>query len=138
MCLNLKTPPIKAKVAKKNIPVWKVLEYHSYYDYIKGRYVINKNRLCSPYRGTTYELGVVKTSVLAKQATYRVERGLHSFAKRRNPRDLDGRKACFPAIIPKGALYYVGTYDGKISYASNQLLLLPKTDRRYKARKGPK
>ena len=117
MCLsNLTTE--NPKVAKRDIPCYKVLE----------------ESLISPYEGYKYVLGKKEKSPLDKGISD-VHKGLHTFTSKKNAiiernwflnRDF-GSHNVFKAIIPKGAKYFIGeTEDDQRSYASNELIVLEK------------
>lgn len=109
MCLNTKQR--KPKVATENIVVYKRL--------MKGG--------LSAYRFFKYRRGTTHKSEIDEVADYqRIECGLHSYANEKKAlADADYEERVVEMIIPKGALYYKGTFNGHFSYASN-LLHFPK------------
>ena len=73
------------------------------------------------YQNFTVKIGETYTSSLEKIGDT-VYEGLHSYANIRDTlRSIFGDEVIARCIIPKGASYYKGTYNGSTSYASNAL-----------------
>ena len=73
------------------------------------------------YQNFTVKIGETYTSSLEKKGAI-VDVGLHSYANIRDTlRSILGDEVIARCIIPKGASYYKGTFNGGTSYASNAL-----------------
>ena len=73
------------------------------------------------YQNFTVKIGETYTSSLEKIGNT-VYKGLHSYANIRDTlRSIFGDEVIARCIIPKGAFYYKGTFDGNTSYASDTL-----------------
>ena len=73
------------------------------------------------YQDFTVKIGETYTSPLVK-IYGTVYEGLHSYANIRDTRRFSSEdEVIAKCIIPKGASYYKGKYDGSTSYASNTL-----------------
>lgn len=97
----------KARIAGYDMLVWKVLRTPTYKNDTIG---------ASPYRGQSWTAGKPKTArVNPHKRDHKVDAGLHAFitvnsAKGRIRRVFSGRGCkVFPAIIPKGSVFYYGT-----------------------------
>lgn len=77
-------------------------------------------RYLTPYQMVEIEIGKTYTSELEK-IDYSVEKGLHSFEKIEDLKNLYGSDSTAKCIIPKGSTYYIGEFNGRISYASDKL-----------------
>lgn len=118
MCLytKMETPA----TAEHDIEVFKVLRVDKYYP----------NAAFSPFRSMCYRFGFKHSAVLDScSLDNEVNCGMHSFG------DNDGAQLermewgmpdykVFRAVIPKGALYYKGTYGMAESYASDRLIIM--------------
>jgi hypothetical protein len=110
MCLIIKLGQ-EPKIAKRNISVFKVLiNYDSFYN--------------TPYEHFPVKPGLKMNSIIVVN-NGEIHIAIHSFAT------LEGAKKCvgygierqlFKCIIPKGAVYYIGTfYNKNDAYASDML-----------------
>lgn len=116
MCLRISEGSQK-KIAQEDIVCVKVLSrrFDTYW---------------SPYIGSSYVLGRMKTATMGIPFECKIENGLHSFA----PDEIDFAYvinqdinshlsvAC-SAVIPKGAEYYEGWFGPMKGYVSNQLIV---------------
>lgn len=128
MCLN---SPGKLKVASEDIVVYKVAaRLLTFRDSILGKYFY------APYRLTPYVLGETMESELnyieyepsEEEAYPIVEAGLHSLGNYADAVELiasqhNSHFKVMYAIIPKGSNYYEGTFNGKLSYASDKIVI---------------
>lgn len=80
----------------------------------------------TPYKHAQVKLGETYTSKL-KYFDGEVEEGLHSFVHQRDARN-DGGGDIIECIIPKGSMYYKGTFGGDSAYASNKLTYVKKVE----------
>lgn len=141
MCLD--TRQLEAKVARKDIIVYKVL--------LDDTYEFNGNeirRLTSPFRNAKWKQKVLtKSEMLDKsESVYtsrpdsknrRVEVGLHSYgdlSKALSTINRNNKLQVFEAVIPKGTKYFKGTFNSGVSYCSKELILGKKLTRRAKIR----
>ncbi len=76
------------------------------------------------YRRFPVEIEKTYESDLRIIDSSRIEEGLHSFKHRPANYYKDSNTIFVKCIIPKGAIYYKGIFDGHISYASNKLTYL--------------
>ena len=132
MCLRISGDSRPSpKVATKDLYVYKFL------------YVVGSGPnayLRSPYRSSRYNPGRTYTTKMMPEKRYfssiwRIERGLHSFATFRSAKAVSdswyGRDIyIFVCVIPEGATYYTGTFNGRKSYASDKLIVLRRDDPR--------
>lgn len=131
MCLTIKEKS-KLNKAKKNIRVYKIVRllktpavevklmcsalYHCFYYEFKKTYKTPLKREC--HHVSTTDVGYVN---------YRVLDGFHSFKSKHTAFEFaNNRKkleVVVECIIPKGALYYIGEWEGwrVKNYASNQI-----------------
>ncbi len=94
---------------------------------INGELLYNYMVYVTPYYYADVEMGMTYESELKREYNddnrrvefARIEMGLHSFQQLQVGFDDTRIKA--KCIIPKGSEYYVGTFDGCVSYASNKL-----------------
>lgn len=121
MCLENVTYK-RAKIATEDIPCYKILDKIS-----KGFYL-------TPYQRQGIVLGRTYTSALDSPGKWdSVEQGLHAFLTLQQAVELcmDRRnRAIVKCIIPKGARYYIGTYQpshGKTAIAASELRYNNKT-----------
>lgn len=138
MCLTISETDNQRKIAKEDIPCYKVM-----YKSMSG------NFLFSLYRYAPYVQHEIATTELGfpDQVDFRaweITDGLHSFVDYQHakshmdqgissirPRNSEPRLCemfCYNAIIPKGAEYYEGRFNGGGSYASNQLIITEEFD----------
>lgn len=108
MCLEIKHNA-KKMTARKDIVVYKIL--------LKWR----DGTLRTPFRNCVINIGEQKESYLLKEEN-EITIGLHSFKSYNLISDKDGHWGrVAKCIIPKGSKYYVGKFDGRISYASDKI-----------------
>jgi len=131
MCLNVRRGSVR-KVAKRDITVIKVLRTGSMLPTWGITYKCIDPRKTgvgtSPYQRSEYIRGKRKTSRLKPEKIFWrsggewfiINVGLHSYGVKENLRKVAGCK--IKMVIPKGAHYYIGTFNGKKSYASNALI----------------
>lgn len=119
MCL-LRTEP--KKIAEEDVVCYKFLERSRYFG-------IFGTKLKSPYRGVKYTLGKMKKSKLITEKIFLfhapiVNIGLHSFVDYDDVVEFieSSDYVVVKCIIPKGAEYILGLFDGFPSYASDKLL----------------
>ena len=120
MCLTINKhyhkQPFKAKIAKEDIKIYKVLD-------------TKLKKLKSPYKNFKWKLNEVFTSDLIFDEfyySYEINEGLHSFSKiNKNTKDYfyllkwDSCKL-FEGYIPKGSNYFIGKNN---EIVSDQLIL---------------
>lgn len=70
------------------------------------------------YRDFPIEAGKTYESIISKEG-YRIQMGLHSYVDKENA--ICSNLYTAKCIIPKGSEYYLGSFCGKDSYASNVL-----------------
>jgi len=119
MCLTLKEKSRKV-TAKKDIVVYKFLTE------------LPDGNLQTPYKDFNVEIGNTYTSLLLLESyhfvLYICDYGLHSYSKLEDAKDhtaihdLFGKVVFAKCIIPKGAKYYKGTFNGSVNYASDELI----------------
>lgn len=123
MCLWFKKST-QTKVLKSEFPI-----------YAYKALVEISGKLYSPYQAYEYPLDEVVCSPLnltGPENLPRVTEGLHTFTRLSDAAwvapPTSPRAQIYPAIIPKGSLYYYGfDDDGTSCYASDKLLILPRT-----------
>ena len=74
----------------------------------------------TPFQGAEVKLGETYHSEIVKRFSYAVYEGLHSF-KTLDYDQIDEDDIIVKCIIPKGSKYYVGEFDGTVSFASNKI-----------------
>lgn len=143
MCLYA-PPDAKIRIAKRNIKVIKILcikekrrDFLSPFAWRREENEELKKRpyYCgigvSPYFYFTYERGKLYKSSLrpkVERDCVRVYKGLHAYLPTQNLRDVNAFKITM--IIPKGAKYILGDFNGRKSIASNRLLWPNKKSKR--------
>lgn len=75
----------------------------------------------TPYQNFPIKLGILYQDKLNRKGD-RVYKGFHSFVKEQSAM-YDGGGVIARCIIPKGSEYYIGTFNGDESYASNQIIV---------------
>lgn len=87
---------------------------------IDGKILIDheKNQFITPYQDVIVEMGKTYRSKIKVSRWNEIEQALHSYVDIPVDEDFPYIAKC---IIPEGATYYEGTFDGKRSYASNKL-----------------
>lgn len=149
MCLAVKKP-YKVKIAEKDIECFKVLEKHTYSDgsaklctpyqcTVIDKNIINgKNPMISQIlvkkEGIWKEVNVTKENFekIIDPYALLIDRGaIHTFSSITNARKERSwhraRKSgaeyvIYKCIIPKGTLYYEGTFNNVRGFASNKLI----------------
>lgn len=121
MCLTLDSSAVE-RVADRDIVCYKVVNKSIRSVYYRTFYRGNKIEI-----GKTYNSSLKKYTDVWKRSI--VEKGLHSFFTKTDVFDLykKTRKSSTPmfvvkCIIPKGSLYYAGTFGKSRSYASNRII----------------
>jgi hypothetical protein len=79
--------------------------------------------ILTPYRDVEIKIGETYKSKLIKYYSL-IDEGIHSFENLEDAKFLvsfDKNRFVAKCIIPKGSEYYVGKYDGYVSYASDTL-----------------
>jgi hypothetical protein len=77
----------------------------------------------TPFRNVEIEIGKIYKSKLIKYNSL-IEEGIHSFENLEDTKliaSLDEDLFVVKCIIPKGSKYYIGKFDGYVSYASDTL-----------------
>ena len=87
--------------------------------WIDGESFVDPKGYKTPYQKSAVEIGETYDSELIESGK-EVEIGLHSFKSKKAAKN-DGDGVIVKCIIPKGAEYYIGYFDGETSYASTQL-----------------
>ncbi len=132
MCLQ---NPGELKIAEKDIIVYKIAMRYRY-----PHPGIMHKKFVAPFRQSQYTLGQVMYSELEyipddyEEGGPIVEAGLHSFGNYKDAKaQCDGWNSPYSdfhyvmhTYIPKGSRYYKGTYDGKVSYASDKIMIVRK------------
>lgn len=96
---------------------------------IDGREYIKLMVMRTPYMDMPVKFNQLYTSELDVRTGFHgaeVEKGLHSFADAASA-DYDmipSNENIVQCVIPKGSKYYVGSFRGKLSYASDQLMYI--------------
>ncbi len=109
MCFHNIKVKEKAKVAKKDIKVYKWLQSH--WD----------NSLRSPIQSTRWEVKKLgKARLLSEVRRGMVDSGFHSYKSKRHAINIPYAGDLYSFIIPKGSKYYVN----KTQYVSNRMYLL--------------
>lgn len=93
---------------------------------VKGKEYIRCNELITPYRRVPINIGEKYHSKI-KKFQNRIHVALHSFKYLKDAKvDCIGlyEEKYVKCIIPKGAVYYEGVFNGAESYASNELVYL--------------
>jgi len=87
---------------------------------INGKILIDykENQFVTPYQRVIVEMGKTYRSEIEVNKRNQIEQALHSYVNIPEDEEFSHIAKC---IIPKGATYYEGTFDGKRSYASNKL-----------------
>lgn len=125
MCLDLSFIKFFSKTASEDIVCYKFLRVN-FPNYIRNYYPLKSSShiYLTPYQNVPVQIGNTYSSVLRRQGLL-INQGLHSLV---NYKDLENLMLndCIKVkcIIPKGAKYYVGTFKGFASYASNQIKYL--------------
>lgn len=127
MCLELRMFA-RVRIAKKDIEVFKVMKK-----------TVEPYIFLSPYMRAQCSLGPTPIVDVQKEKDYRGDRvvksGWHSFGSeveaKREAEDWEfgaahryGTHMVLRCLIPKGARYYKGTWNGQVSYASSQIVFV--------------
>ena len=129
VCLLIDNGQQTPRIAERDIIVYKTMKRITLFN----RWTI----LLSPLKLSFWKLNKIKeseiiTSVFASGSgaiLHSIEKGLHSFGEYEDASQLarivNGRipSVVTIGIIPRDSVYYVGTFGGATSYASNQLVL---------------
>jgi hypothetical protein len=116
------------QIASEHIVVYKVAYQNQY-----RSTQLKDTTFRAPFRDYWYTLGTVMNSNLTKDMWGRVYVGFHSFVNYEDADKLatslrvnNTRRKYYvmKSYIPKGSEYYVGTFDGAASYASNKLMIV--------------
>ena len=130
MCL---LKPSKQKIAKKDITCYTIVRR---WITQKRPHIVNGNSYLSLYYPAEIKLGATMTSDLLYDSDSVIQTGLHSFNHLKSAKDMFNILLAYPNlhnyqyrgsrlvvlknIIPKGAKYYSGTFNGCAARASNE------------------
>lgn len=93
---------------------------------IDGHILLKVDGYVTPYRKFPVEIGKTYHSKLIKQkykrSTELILNGLHSYGNYQNAANYSSSDIIVKCIIPKGSVYYEGSFDDKKSYASNCII----------------
>jgi hypothetical protein len=93
---------------------------------IKDGYVLDNSKVLvflTPYQKVGIKIGETYKSKLVKNDSL-IEEGIHSFKSFKSANyfaSFEEKKIVAKCIIPKGSEYYVGNFNGYVSYASDTL-----------------
>jgi len=118
MCFHIDPKYPEKKIAKRDIPCYKVLQVQKFFE---------EERYASPYKLFFYKLGKQEFTEIGKVMEYDyINEGFHSYSTKKKA----GRirfcmnSSIFKAIIPKGSEYY---YSSKRKeYVSNSIVIKEK------------
>lgn len=115
MCLSLYSKYDTAKIAEKNMVVYKHI--------IKTTNSLNEEVYESSYQHTPVKLNELYSSELIKEYN-EVFKGLHSFNELNsaNHAAMEYKEVVVECIIPKGSRYFIGQFQNVVAYASDQLI----------------
>lgn len=129
VCLLIDNGQQTSLIAERDIIVYKTMKRITLFN----RWTI----LWSPLKLSFWKLNKIKESEIVTaifttnsgSILHSIEMGLHSFGEYEDASQLarivNGRipSVVTIGIIPQGSVYYIGTFGGATSYASNQLVL---------------
>ena len=129
VCLLIDNGQQTPRIAERDIIVYKTMKRITLFN----RWTI----LWSPLKLSFWKLNKIKESEIVTaifttnsgSILHSIEMGLHSFGEYEDASQLarivNGRipSVVTIGIIPQGSVYYIGTFGGATSYASNQLVL---------------
>lgn len=128
----------RARVAKRNIRVWKILDQGTWYDPLRGKYI---SSLVSPSIGFEYKLGQRYVQPADSWAVARWagstgrgvnEGAFHAHGTLASAKRHRWRGRLYEAIIPKGAKYMRGFDCDKGLVVSSELIV----QRKYRGKRA--
>lgn len=110
------------RLAQHDLMVWKKLRKKSVFSW----------KWFAPYMGTRWHFGVEKQVDVADELPFRdytpfVHEGLHAYYDGGYESCRDGHNKLFPAIIPKGSLFWIGSHREVVSNRLTVYRKLPRT-----------
>lgn len=99
---------------------WKLDEYVTLIT-INGKILIDheEDQFVTPYQNAIVEMGKTYRSEIEVNERNQIEQALHSYAEIPEDEECPYIAKC---IIPKGAIYYIGDFEGTPAYASDKLM----------------